>query len=62
MNDSDIYSLNTNNLRCRECQADSGYHVKPITYHTWSRNDIHGTFIGVYCDDCNISKGDDFGK
>ena len=40
------------NLRCRGCKADSGYHVTPITYHSWSRSDMYGIFTGVYCDKC----------
>ena len=40
------------NIICEGCKADSGYHIKPISYHEWSRSDAYGIFTGIYCHDC----------
>ena len=40
------------NQMCSGCQADSGYDVRPVNYHIWSRCDAYGIFTGIYCDDC----------
>ena len=41
-----------NNQMCSGCGNDSGYDIRPITYHTWSRSDAYGIYTGIYCDDC----------
>jgi len=43
------------NLICRGCKADSGYHVRPIKHHEWARNDAYGIFTGIYCHNCYSS-------
>ena len=42
----------SDNLKCRGCKADSGYHVRPIKHHQWARSDAYGIYTGIYCDDC----------
>lgn len=41
-----------NNQRCRSCNEDSGYDIRPLNYHAWARSDAYGVYTGVYCDDC----------